>query len=267
MSVSERVRERLRERPGTLAAAAIFLLAAWEIVAVMRPMSEAPADADWQRAAAAVAAERQTGDLIVFAPRWIDPLGRRWFGDQLTIDQLARMDAAPYARLWEVSIRGARAPETKDAALGKAVFEQSFGPVRVRRFDRTSPPPVVTWSLHARADVYEVAHEPHRCMKMPPGPWREHKGVTLGSELVIYAGIADVWSRRDNEAFARVRVLVDGNEVASASIGNDSGWFALPAIATTPGPHDVQFDVTLDKERGNPAKAKLDVCIAAESRQ
>lgn len=257
------LRERLRERPGTLAAAALLLVAAWEIAGVVRPVLGAPTDSDWQRAAATVAAERQAGDLIVFAPRWVDPVGRLWFGDQVSIDDLARMDAVPYARIWEVSIRGARAPEGR----GAAAWEQRFGAVRVRRFDRPSPPPRVTWSLHARADVYEVAHEPHRCMKMPPGPVREHKGVTLGSELQVYAGIADVWSRRDNQAFALVRVMVDGNEVASAIIGNDSGWFALPAAATTPGVHDVQFEVSLVRDRGNPAKAKLDVCVAAEARQ
>ena len=57
----------------------------------------------------AVTADFKTGDLIVFAPRWLDPVGRRWLGSLLTVADAGRLDDARYARVWEVSIRGAGA--------------------------------------------------------------------------------------------------------------------------------------------------------------
>jgi hypothetical protein len=61
-------------------------------------------------------------------------------------------------------------------------------------------------------------------------------------------------------------VLVDGAEVSRASVGNDSGWLALPAVKTAPGAHDVSFEVSVDPDHGDPRRARLDVCLAAEAR-
>ncbi len=251
-----------KQRWGTMAAAAVLLVAVWEIAVLAHAKSAAPKDADWSAAAAAVKAERAPGDLIVFAPRWIDPVGRLWFGDLMTMDDVARMDAARYARVWEVSIRGARAPE----ATGEKGFDRSFGAVRVRRFDRAAPP-AVTWSFAAGAEVSEVAHEPHRCVHVPPPAKRDTPAAQLGTTLVVYAGIADVWNRKDNKAYADLRVLVDGAVVSEAVIGNDSGWLALPVATTTPGPHTVTFETAVDRQKGDQKLGHLDLCVAAEARR
>ncbi len=252
---------RVRARPALVTTALLVLLAAWEILTLARVKAAAPADADWQAAAAFVSAEHRPGqDLIVFAPAWIDPVGRQWLGDKLTLDDLGRMDAASYARVWEVSVRGARAPETR--SMGAAVLTRDFGPVRVSRFEQA--PATVTWRAHQSGEILEVAHAPHRCLRVMGK--RELRGVTLGNQLAVYAGLADVWARKENRAYARVRVLVDGHEVASASIGNDSGWLALPPVVTTPGAHDVSFEVAVDPGRGDPKQARLEVCLAAEGR-
>ena len=68
--------------------------------------------ADWDAAAAEVRAGFQPGDLIVFAPAWSDAVGRLHLGDLIPPEMAARADESGYRRVWEVSIRGARAPET-----------------------------------------------------------------------------------------------------------------------------------------------------------
>jgi hypothetical protein len=137
-----------------------------------------------------------------------------------------------------------------------------MGAVRVRRFEQA--PAQVSWAPQAGTEILEVAHTPRRCVRGLGQ--KAYSQVPLGTTLQVYAGLADVWARKENRAFAKLRVLVDGKEVASASVGNDDGWKRLPPVATTPGPHDVTFDVTVDPERGDPKRPHLDVCLAAEAR-
>jgi hypothetical protein len=96
-------------------------------------------EADWQAAAATVRAGFRPGDLIVFAPVWMDQVGRSYLGDLMPIEMVARSDADHYGRIWEVSIRGARAPETAGA---QREFEHDHGLVRVARWKNPPPAPV-----------------------------------------------------------------------------------------------------------------------------
>jgi hypothetical protein len=69
-------------------------------------------DAEWQAARSAVQADWKSGDLVVFAPDWTDPLGREYFGSELApMANEARPDDSRYARAHEVSIRGMQATE------------------------------------------------------------------------------------------------------------------------------------------------------------
>ena len=117
-------------------AAALVLVAAWETCATRRDADAVPGDDAWDRAAAVVRKDYRPGDLIVFAPTWVDPVGRLHLGDLIPIDVAARMDDAKFARIWEVSIRGAHAIEDDPT------FEQDDD-VTVRRFERT-PVKVIT---------------------------------------------------------------------------------------------------------------------------
>ena len=102
-------------------AALLMLVSAWEIVATVRAGGDVGDDRHWAAAADAVRARHEPGDLIVFAPRWADPIGRMHLGDLIPVDMAARMDAAGYARIWEVSVRGERSPERgHDVAHGAA---------------------------------------------------------------------------------------------------------------------------------------------------
>lgn len=253
-----------------LAVAALAALAAWEITVLARAKADAPTDEEWRAAAAFVKDRMQPGDLVVFAPPWIDPIGRMWLGDRMTIDDAGRLDGVRYARVWEISIRGARAPEV--AAEPRAVETGHFGPLTVRHFVR--PAPRVTWDLRPASGLYEIDFTPKKCVLRAlrhPGQTAtiEAPDAVLGDELVVAAGLADFRSRRDNRARARVRVFVDGREVSSGVIDNDSGWTRLPVAATRAGPAVVriELDVIRDGLGGSgPAPVKLDVCVAAEAR-
>lgn len=249
-------------------AALLVLIALWEIIATVRGAHSVPGDDAWAEAAKVVRAGYKPGDLIVFAPAWADPIGRMHLGDLISIDDAARMDAAKYGRIWEVAMRGAHAPEV----AGLAPAESTGDDVTVRRFERT---PVTVLAdvreLVATArtegaakgptlELAEVGFAPHRCLQVvPSGTARvTFPAMTLGSELVGYVGIADVFTRRDVRAPATLAVEIGGKQVASVIAGVEDGWvrFATP---TTPGPADVTFVI------GAKSPMRL-VCFAAEAR-
>jgi hypothetical protein len=254
-------------RPALLSALALLALSLWEIARLVSAHAGAPTDEEWRQAAASVQGSFQRGDLIVFAPRWVDPVGRLHLGHLMTVDDAARMDGVRYPRVWEVSIRGAHAPEV---AGERAKLELRHGPVLVRLFERSAP--AVTWDLRERAKLLEVDFQPRRCVPLRPSlpggpPARLDVGsVPLGTELAVYAGISDFRSRRENQDAALLRVLVDDVEVAAGRIANSSGWRALPVAVTSPGPHQVVFEATVEPRAGA-SNGRLDLCLAAEARQ
>ena len=82
-----------------LPALAVITLAVWETCAVSRDADSVPDDTAWRQASEVVRAQWQTGDLIVFAPAWNDPVGRMHLGDLLPVHAAARMDAASEWRI------------------------------------------------------------------------------------------------------------------------------------------------------------------------
>jgi len=255
-----------------LPAAALVLVALWEIAATRCAATSVPGDDAWADASSVVRAGFRRGDLIVFAPRWIDPVGRLHLGDLLGVDDAARMDAARYARIWELSIRGARAPETRE--LDPAV-DESRGGVRVRRYDQ--PPATIVADVRDRVttarvepgtrapalELAEVGFAPHRCVMLVPSRDRPARVVfpqlPLGRELVGYVGIADVFTRREDRAPTTLDVELAGRVIASATAGVDDGWVRF-AATTSPGAQDVAFVARAD----SPGRL---VCFAAEARQ
>ena len=226
-----------------------------------------PDDAVWHAAGQVVRAGFQRGDLIVFAPGWIDPIGRRELGDLMSIQDAARMDAARYGRIWELSVRGAQAPEVAGLT---AVSDEDRDGVAVRRYAQT--PAVVVGDVLDRAAsaigghpalvLAEVGFAPHRCLQISPSPGVPLRltfpAFPLGAQLVGYVGIADVFTRRDVRSPVQLAVEIAGTQIASAEAGVDDGWvrFAAP---TTPGLTDVTFVLRA-------ADANRTLCFAAEAR-
>ncbi len=167
---------RPSRRLGAIPAAALVLVAIWEIFATRCQATTIPGDDDWSDAAKIVRSGYQPGDLIVFAPSWVDPVGRLHLGDLIPVEMAARMDAAKYGRIWELSIRNAVAPEV----FGMTSVETHLGAVEVRRFER-KPAEVISdlMPFGGRIDLVEVGFEPHRCLVVPVPPARPYLEALL----------------------------------------------------------------------------------------
>ena len=254
---------------------ALLLLAVslWEIVAVASASERAPEEEDWNAVSAELRARHRPGELIVFAPDWLDPVGRQVLGDLIPIEMAARMDAARYPVVWEISTRGAGAPEV---AGGEPVLEEEHGALTLRRYERPAAEVVTdfvdafararTAGARARVSLEEVGFEPHRCVRVVPPPGRTasvtYPRAELGRELVGYVGLADVFTRRDVREPGRLTVKVDGRPVAEVTAGVDDGWvrFAAP---TAPGTAEVVFEATAV----GPGARDRRICFAAEARR
>jgi hypothetical protein len=253
-------------------AALLVVLAGWEIVATRCSTSSVPDDRAWAAAASVVRAQRQPGDLIVFAPDWVDPVGRLHLGDLIPIEAAARMDAARFGRIWELAIRDARHPDT--AGLTPVATDERGG-ITIRRYERPAAAVLAdVGELLATAkttgagrgptlQLAEVGFAPHRCVQIVPSPGAPVRitfpQVPLGTELVGYVGLADVFTRRDIRAPGQLDVEIAGRVVASVSPGVEDGWVRFHA-ATTPGSADVTFVA-----RASAPNRQL--CFAAEARR
>ncbi len=92
---------------------------------------------DWDAARAYVQGHAAADDLVAFAPRWVDPIGRERFGPSLaTLEREGRGDATGFPRALEVSIRGSHLPEL---AGWVRLDEQRFGLVTVTTLQNPSP--------------------------------------------------------------------------------------------------------------------------------
>ncbi len=94
-------------------------------------------EGDWRAARAYVAAQSTPDDLVAFAPRWADPIGREQLGPSLaTIAREGRPDETRFPRAFEVAIRGAHL-----AALSnwRRTAEQRFGGVTVTTWANPTP--------------------------------------------------------------------------------------------------------------------------------
>lgn len=269
---------KARAAAGLIPALALAAIAAWEIVAASRVDAGTGSDSDWIAAADAVRAAASPDDLIVFAPGWIDPIGRRHLGDRISLAMAGRMDAARYAVIWEISARGARAPDTRGLTPDQT---RSFGPLTLRRFRQSAAHVVTDFVTEAearrmtsagrmaravRVGLEEVAFEPHRCISVEPAPDQTVRvtfpAATLGSTLVGYVGLADVFTRRDVREPARLALEVGGAAATQVTVGVDDGWVRFEA-ATSPGRADVVFALTA---LGQGARQRQ-VCFAAEARR
>jgi hypothetical protein len=249
----------------------LVVLSLWEVCATPRSSASTPTDRAWAKVVKLVRAEHKPGDLIVFAPDWIDPVGRLHLGDLIPLEMAARMDAARYGRIWELSIGGSRSPDTRGLA---PVASQTIDGITVRRFERT--PATIVADIRVRLanmrvdsgprpllELTEVGFTPRRCLQVTPAPGQPARitfpQMPLGTTLVGYVGLADVFTRRDIRAPGTLAVDIDGRTVATVSAGVDDGWVRFE-IATTPGRADVSFVASATTPQ------RL-ICFAAEARR
>jgi hypothetical protein len=250
----------LTGRAGLAALAAVSALALGETAVALVAPHRAPTDDDWQAAARDIRAGFRPGDLIVAAPVWADPILRVHLGDLIPAEVAGRLDDERFARVWEVSQRGARA---EAAARGAVAAEQRFGALTVRRIDR--PAAAISYDFVARWTDARVsrrgpgggivvgcplAGDRMQCpdigtnfvrrqivevdtrlrmalLAQPVGQATvviEYPAVRLGRSLVVATGLSNVWMRKEARGTVDLRVVVDGAADAIFTTGNDDGW-------------------------------------------
>lgn len=271
---------RWRPLIGVIPALLLLSVGIWEIRAARSAGADIPNDKAWARAALNVRARYLPGELIVVAPHWLDPVVRMHLGDLMPVERVARMDDARFAAVWELSIRGDSAPESRGRQVA---FDKTFNGIRLRRLTR-EPARVVTdfvarfdydgqrvrvegkAARRPRVGLHEVGFAPRRCIMVEPRPDQTvrvtFRGVPLGSTLVGYAGLADVFTRRDIRSPGRLQVFMGDTEATSVEFGVDDGWVRFSA-PTEPGNGDVTFALTAV---GPKARKRL-ICFAAEARE
>jgi hypothetical protein len=99
--------------------------------------SRAPELEEWRAVAPSVLRLKRTGEPIVVAPEWAEPIARHVLGDAaFPLEELARPDAAGYGRMLEISALGARAEETRGF---RVMSEERSGPFVLRVLENPAP--------------------------------------------------------------------------------------------------------------------------------
>jgi len=285
-------------RPRVVAGAAVVLLALVETAVALIAPSRAPKPEDWQAAAREVRAGFQSGDLIVAAPAWADPILRVHLGDLIPAEVAGRLDDERFARVWEVSQRGDRAAA---ARRGQVTFERRFGALTVRRIER--PAEAVLYDFAARWDdarvarreasgtavpcpragdrfqcpgsalnyvrrqIVEVDTNLHQALLVPAvanaAVVVEFPAVTLGRTLVVATGLHNVWMRKEAQGSVSLRIVVGDRIDTTLTTENEDAWTPRRIDTSTLAGQTaaVRFEVTAPEPR-----ARL-FAFAAEARQ
>ncbi len=276
----------LRQRSlAAVVSALVVLLALAEAVNAFVAPSLAPTESDWRAAATAVRAGYRPGDLIVAAPAWADPLMRLQLGDLVPVSIAARMDAARFGRIWEISQRGERAADTQGTRLlsssrhGRLTVNLWEKPAARVLFDflaewQKASLSVVTpdrgempcWLAQTKLqcgegtslgpELLEIDTAPRSGLAVEPRERTttvlEYPDVPLGRELAVAAGLHNVWLRKAGDGKVHMRVLVDGRELGAVDGTNLGGWALrrLDTSALDGRRGKVRFEITADKAYG-----------------
>ncbi len=204
-------------------------------------------------------------------------------GDLIPVAVAGRLDAARFGRVWEISQRGARAPETEGSRPAQS---SRHGALTLRRYERpasqvsfdfvaewnraivsrVAPGGQVSWCYRApdhfecadppaqsvKAELLEIDTSPHLALATSLASHAttviEFDRVPLGRELAVGAGLHNVWLRKAGKGTVSLRVLVQGRELGRIQAGNLTGWtlrkFDTSALAGQS--ESVRFEITVD---------------------
>jgi hypothetical protein len=202
------------------------LLVQWRI-----PRQE-PSAAEWRAAAAAVRAEKRPDDLVVIAPDWATQ-ARVYLGDLLPIPDFGRFDTARYGRIVELSVGGARAPETEELELES---EKDLGRVSVRTYRNPSRVGVL-YDFVASAPEADTGGGPKVRGRLVIDHWFQPRyavpirlagtpvrvtygDVPLGGVLRVYSVIGYREGRHDMGPPVDFSVYVNGAKVLARKVAN-----------------------------------------------
>lgn len=239
----------------------LVAIAVWETAGSLVGRRGGPREEDWQAVERLLRAEYAPGDLIVFSPAWIDPVGRAHLGDLLPVEAAARPDAEGYARVWVVSFgRPRRVPEL----AGRTEVKRQEGRLSVGLY--TGTPPEVAFDFvanlgspgvqaaGAQVRMAEVDFEPHRCIVIQPGPAPRSivfPSVRLGRSIVGYTGLDHFHQRKLGKGLVELAVHI-GDQLKERIVhANDAGWrrFEIDTSGSAGTTQPVRFDVSAPDPR------------------
>lgn len=274
--VKDAMRSPRRIVLGVLPAAVLLLVSGWDVIATLGSGGDTANAPAWRQAAKVVRADYQPGDLIVFSPRWIDPIGRQHLGDLIPLEVAGRMDNSAFARIWEISVGAGQHADTKGLTTSR---EKRFGELRLRQYRKkaaqVSTDFVRAFSAarkegsHLRApmvDLASIAFEARRCIRLvvdTAGTARVvYAEALLGKEIVGYAGLVDEFPRlRKRSERGQLKLLVNGE--ARAQIEITGRW--TPFVAKTAP--NTRAEVAFEVSASGPARPPRLICFAAQARR
>lgn len=251
------------------------------LVSMWRLQRAEPAGhAAWAAMADVVAAAWQPGDVVLAAPPWTSPLARQHVAAMGEVDAATKMDLAPVRRVFVIT-------PTRDQALARPLLEANgftagapaqtwhLGDLSLARFEQDPVAVIDSLLAHQPSVIAEVGeagqagYAPKRCVQLVPPPGGQSEimvEMTLGTTLVGYVGLADVFTRRDVRSPGRLRVeLVAGDGartvLAEQVVGVNDGWVRF-AATTSPGVARLAFVASSPAREGRDRR----LCFAAEAR-
>lgn len=162
-----------------LLCALLPVVAVGELALAQAQARKVPTDAEWRAAAAAAKAAKKPGDVVVVAPAWAGPLGRKAIGEvdptMIDLSSVAKSDLETATRVLELSIRGQDDPDTKGFTL---LSEQSFGPVKLRTLGNPHPDKLLRDLVTELGPKTLVSHV-HATIGADPCRWEQGAGVRI----------------------------------------------------------------------------------------
>ncbi|MDD5307742.1 MAG: hypothetical protein PHU25_10520 [Deltaproteobacteria bacterium] len=227
-----------------------------EMVMQWRIPRQEPSSDEWKAAARAIGAEKGVNDLVVTAPAWATQ-GRMSLGALVPVADFGRFDTTRYDRVFEVSLNGARAPETEGLPVES---EESFGRIAVRRY-RLSPRATVLYDFmqhlgeaHRENGGYTnpvlmIDHWFNPRFVMPVPLKRRTVALTFenvptGGVLRGYGLIGYRSGRFNKGGPVSLRVFVDGAHVGGASFRNFGPLEPFELALPGRQPATVRFEVS-----------------------
>jgi hypothetical protein len=179
-------------------------IAVCELLLHLHQVSSVVPDADWDRAKAEVQKQVKPDDLVAFAPRWVDPIGREHFGDGIaTLEREAYPDVTRFPRAIEVGIRG---EHLADLAGWRQVGREKVGAITITTFANPSP-------VTLRDDLLRHVGKPEMHVELD-GPGGDHEcrfgrfGVQTGG-LGFGPAVPALRYQCGGNAFAGISILPD----------------------------------------------------------
>jgi hypothetical protein len=231
-----------------------------EVFLQWRISEDVPLEADWKAAAAAVKEQKGPDDLVIVSPDWAVQ-GRMYLKGLISSADFGRFDTTCYRRIFEVSINGAKGPETK--ALSPEHTDR-FGSLTVSRYQLPAPAEILySFTDRWKDGVYKKTNKkkprlmidhwfhPRKALEVS----LKHKAsvtfkdVPLGGVLRGYTVIGYREGRFDKGDPIRLRVFLNDKKIGQKMTANFSPIEPFEYRLPGKGTGTVRFEVFAENNK------------------